>query len=185
VAVKALIKVGYACNQRCVFCHAADRRARPAPATSVEAKIARAAALGCDTLVFSGGEPTIHRELPRWARLVSARGLALGLVTNGRMLAYPEVARQLCARGLAYVQLSLHGGSAAVHDRQVGVAGFAESLAALEQLSGRGLALTVNCVVTTIKLEHLDELVELLEPLPDVRLKFSMVERGHPTRPRP
>lgn len=174
--VKALIKVGYACNDHCTFCHTLDVRHVDAATDEVDRKIDRARALGHTMVVLSGGEPTIRPELVRWAHRVAALGMDFGLVTNGRVLAYPEVVDQLVAARLRYVYLSLHGGTAAVHNRLVRADAFDQSFGAIAQLSGRGLDLKVNCVVTLQNQDHLRGVVDAVLPYPDVVLKFSMVE---------
>lgn len=176
--MKALVKVGYACNEHCGFCHTQDERHVQGTTAEVDAKIRRAAALGHSMLVLSGGEPTIRAELLHWARLSASLGLDFGLVTNGLRLAYPALVDELVRLRLRYVYLSLHGGSARVHDRMVRTEGaFGPAMAAIEHLHAHeGLDLTVNCVVTRGNLEHLVELVDAMRPFPRWRVKFSMVE---------
>ena len=174
--MRALIKADYACNNNCVFCHSADLKGRAAAAT-VDSKIALAARLDCSMAVLSGGEPTIQPRLLRWARLAREAGLALGLVTNGRMLAYPDAARRLQSAGLAYAQVSLHAGSATLHDRITRSQGsFDQTLAAVHGLVDAGVETSVNAVVTRVNMDNLDGLVDLLLPRAGLRLKFSMVE---------
>lgn len=174
--MKALIKVGYGCNEHCTFCHTQDVRHIDAEAAEVEAKIRRARALGHSMVVLSGGEPTIRPELVRWATMVAELDMDFGLVSNGLMLAYPEVVEQLLAQRLRYVYMSLHGGERAIHNRLVRRDTFDVASSAISNLSGRGLDLTANCVVTKSNVEHLGGLVRLLAPLADVRVKFSMTE---------
>jgi molybdenum cofactor biosynthesis enzyme MoaA/SAM-dependent methyltransferase len=182
--VKALVKVGYACNEHCGFCHTQSVREIQGSSAEVEARIRRAAELfrlteGEDAaamVVLSGGEPTIRPELPRWAELIAGLGLDLGLVTNGRMLAYPQLAEHLLRNRLRYVYLSLHGGTPRVHNLMVRTDAFTEAIAALRNLAGRGLDLHVNCVVTRQNLAHLRGVVDAVLPFPDATLKFSMVE---------
>src|SRR5262249_37485785 len=114
--MKALIKVGYGCNEHCTFCHTLDVRHVDGSAAEGHAKIERARELGHTMVVLSGGEPTIRPELYAWAAHVARLGLDLGLVTNGRLLAYPEVVERLVAHRLKYVYMSLHGGTPAVHN---------------------------------------------------------------------
>jgi SAM-dependent methyltransferase len=111
-----------------------------------------------------------------WAKHVASLDMDFGLVTNGRMLRYPELVLKLLAQRLKYVYLSLHGGSAKVHDLMVRSEAFEESYGALENLSGKGLDLTVNCVITKHNVDHLRGLVDAVLRYPDLTLKFSMVE---------
>jgi MoaA/NifB/PqqE/SkfB family radical SAM enzyme/SAM-dependent methyltransferase len=173
---RALIKVGYTCNNHCSFCHTLDARETTASDEDVIRKVNRAADLGFAMVVFSGGEPTLRRELGAWCRHARARGLATGLVTNGRVLAYPLVADRMVADGLAYVHLSLHAGSAAIHDQMTHAPAWGQTLQAVRNLSGRGLELTAACVVTRENLGHLRGVVDLLAPFGDVRIKLSLVE---------
>jgi MoaA/NifB/PqqE/SkfB family radical SAM enzyme/SAM-dependent methyltransferase len=174
---RALIKVGYGCNENCAFCHTLDVRHIDGEASEVHRKIERAKQLGHSMVVLSGGEPTIRKELLGWARHVASLGMDLGLVTNGRMLAYPELVERLIESRLGYVYLSMHGGTARVNDLMVRAEGaFDQTYAALRSLSGRGLDLTVNCVVTRHNLAHLRGVIDACLPLSDVRIKLSMVE---------
>ena len=197
-AVKALIKVGYGCNEHCSFCHTQAVREIQGSSAEVEAKIRRAAELYRQSqaaplapgqaapaqssigapgmVVLSGGEPTIRPELLHWADLIASLGMDLGLVTNGLLLAYPDRVDALLRRRLRYVYLSLHGGSARVHNLMVRSEAFDAAIAALRNLSGRGLDLHVNCVVTRHNLAHLRGVVEAVLPFPDLTLKFSMME---------
>lgn len=174
--MKALIKVGYACNEHCTFCHTQQLRHIDGGADEITAKIHRAHALGHTMVVLSGGEPTIREELFRWAGLVAHLGMDLGLVTNGLLLAYPELLARLMGARLRYVYMSLHAGEAAIHDRIVRAGSFAAATAAIANLQGHGLAPTLNCVVTRQNLAHLRGLVDAATAWPDVTLKFSACE---------
>ena len=174
--MKALLKVGYGCNEHCTFCHTQDVRHIDGESEEVEAKIERAHALGHSMVVLSGGEATIRPEFFTWARKIAGLGMDLGLVTNGLVLAYPDVVERLLGHRLRYVYMSLHGGERHIHNRLVRRDSFEAAAQALRNLSGRGLDLTANCVVTRQNVEHLLGLVDHVAPLPDVRLKFSWVE---------
>lgn len=174
--MKALIKVGYGCNDHCSFCHTLDVRHIDAEASEVHRNIERAKELGHRMVVLSGGEPTIRPELLRWASHVASLDMDFGLITNGRMLSYPALVDELVARRLRYVYLSLHGGTAKVHDLMVRSKAFEQTYGALDVLAGRGLDLTVNCVITRHNVEHLRGLVDAVRPYEGVVLKLSMVE---------
>ena len=175
--MKGLIKVGYACNENCTFCHTADIRHMDDTAERVDWKIDRAKRLGYSMVVLSGGEPTMRPELLRWAKRVATRGLDLGLVTNGLMLAYPHVTDELihdCR--LKYVYMSLHGGDAKVHGSVVRADTFSKAMQAIGNLHGRVDDLTINCVVTTANVQHLRGVVDKLLGFPKLCIKFSMTQ---------
>src|SRR5581483_10440606 len=174
--MKALIKVGYGCNEHCTFCHTLDVRHVEGSAAEVHAKIDRAARLGHTMVVLSGGEATIRPELTEWAAHIAELGLDFGLVTNGLIFAYPDAVEKLLKYRLKYVYMSLHGGSAPVHDRLVRAHTFEQARAALANLAGRGLDFTINTVITNQNVDALEPIVELLLAYPDVVLKFSMVQ---------
>ena len=174
--MKALIKVGYGCNNHCTFCHTLDVRHIDGDSEEVERKIDRAAGLGHTMVCLSGGEVTMRKELVRWASRVAARGMDFGLVTNGRMLAYMELVEKLLARRLRYVYLSLHGGTAKMHNLLVRADAFEQTYAAIGNLAGRGLDFTVNTVVTRQNVGQLRGVIDAMLPYPDVVTKFSMVQ---------
>ena len=98
-------------------------------------------------------------------------------MTNGLLLSYPHVVDELIAEcRLRYVYMSLHGGSAKVHRSLVRADTFDQAFKAIELLHGRIPDLTVNCVVTTANVDHLNELVSRLLPFPELCLKFSMTQ---------
>jgi MoaA/NifB/PqqE/SkfB family radical SAM enzyme len=173
---KALLKVGYACNNNCVFCHSAPHRGHDSDLAAISVKIEQAARLGAGMLALSGGEPTIRRDLASIARIVADHGMKLGLVTNGRMLSYPDLSEQLVSLGLEYVYMSLCGADPGMHDRHAAAKAFNQALEGLGHVSGIVEDLTVNFVVTAWNLETLNEVAGLVESYAPIRLKFSMLE---------
>ena len=173
---RALVKVGYTCNDHCVFCHTDDyRHSGDADTASVLQKVDQVRSRGFDMVVFSGGEATMRADLLELTRHVARRGMLLGFITNGRMMAYGHLVEKLLRHNLRYVHLSLHG-TERYHNKCTGDRSFAQTFEGLRNLTGRGLDLTVNCVVVEQNRHALRELVELLLPFPDVMLKFSCCE---------
>src|SRR5512141_2983489 len=96
------LKLGFACNNRCVFCAQGEKR-RECGARSVEELMgelmeARPAASG---VVLTGGEPTAYKQL----RVVIKAARRLGyrsvqLQTNGRTLSNVKLLAALVEAGL-------------------------------------------------------------------------------------
>jgi len=173
---KALLKVGYACNNNCVFCHSAPHRGHDSSLQQLCQKIDSARRLGAEMVVLSGGEPTIRRDLRQITATIKDCGLQLGLVTNGRMLAYRELADGLLDDGLGYAYVSICGPDAATHDRHTAAKSFNQTLKGLENLAGKIEDLTANLVITSWNIQHLERMPDLMASLGAVRLKLSMLE---------
>jgi pyruvate-formate lyase-activating enzyme/SAM-dependent methyltransferase len=173
-----IVKVGYSCNNGCLFCHAADQQCIGSlPTDQAIDRIADARAHGATGVLLSGGEPTIRKDLLELADACRRHGLAFGLITNGRMLSYAPLLKRLARRGLDYVYLSLHGPED-VHETVTRAPGsFAQTWQAARLLDALdGIQLTVNAVVVRQNLDHLQALVRLLAPLRRARVKFTYVE---------
>jgi MoaA/NifB/PqqE/SkfB family radical SAM enzyme len=155
-----ILKAGYSCNNRCRFCHSEGLRALPTLPGSALRRVLRAAALqGFEGVWLSGGEPGLRGDLLELAALSRDLGLGFGLITNGRMLAYPDLLEGLLARGLDRLHVSLHG-PAPVHEALVQVPGaFAQTARALGLLAGKGgVVTTINTVVCRSNLGCLETL---------------------------
>jgi pyruvate formate lyase activating enzyme len=99
------------CNLRCPFCYNAElvlpKLGAVLPRLSVTGVLARLEerAKLLDGVVVSGGEPTLHPDLPALLREVRALGFLVKLDTNGTR---PEVLRSLVDEGLVdYVALDV------------------------------------------------------------------------------
>lgn len=97
------------CNFRCPFCHNASL-VRPEGEgediseeeffSFLESRRGR-----LEGVCLSGGEPTLHRELPEFLKKIKALGFAVKLDTNGYR---PEVLRELLSEGLVdYVAMDI------------------------------------------------------------------------------
>lgn len=121
---------------------------------------------GARLAVLVGGEPTLRRDLPKLLRAARDLGLGVGLVTNGRTLVYPQLRQRLVAAGVVYVQVGLHGATAATHDGLVGVPGaFAQTTDGLRALLAEApgsLRVDVACTVARSTLPELGALADLV-----------------------
>jgi MoaA/NifB/PqqE/SkfB family radical SAM enzyme len=147
-----------ACNQRCPFCSANEtsQEAIAEPSRMIR-RVARLARQGIEHLSFSGGEPTLCPDLPRYVRVASRLGVkAIEVVTNGVALASAERVRALREAGLTNAFVSLHGHDDAVASRSTGRAGdFARTVQAIHHLLAAGVRTDVNHVVSALNAEHL------------------------------
>ncbi len=97
------------CNFRCPFCHNRDVVLSPdafdeIPFPEIEEYI-RSNSEFLDGIVVTGGEPTIHKDLPELLRKIKDLGMKVKLDTNGTN---PEMLRDVIEAGLVdYVAMDL------------------------------------------------------------------------------
>lgn len=70
------------CNLACPWCDTDFRRFRRLPLPDILEEI-RACAPGCRSVVVTGGEPFIHKDIARLLRALKGRGYWLAAETNG------------------------------------------------------------------------------------------------------
>jgi len=176
----ALLKLGYACNNHCSFCHVGRGRGdKPALATrEILHRMELAVRKGCDGVVFSGGEPAIRDDLEMLVHAASEMDLIPGIVTNARMFSYVKLAERLVEKGLDYALVSLHSAVPEEHDGLVDVHGaFEQTLAGTRNLHDTGIGwLVVNTVITSVNVKRLSGIVELVASMPRAGLKLSLME---------
>ncbi|MDD1746376.1 MAG: anaerobic ribonucleoside-triphosphate reductase activating protein, partial [Methanomassiliicoccales archaeon] len=97
------------CNFRCPFCHNRELVLTPEvyeeiPLEFIEEYV-RENSEFLDGIVVTGGEPTIHRDLPELVKRIKALGMKVKLDTNGTN---PEMLKDLIYAGLLdYVAMDL------------------------------------------------------------------------------
>jgi pyruvate formate lyase activating enzyme len=94
------------CNLRCGFCHNWRIAVDPQPpflqeATALEMLERRKKYV--DAVVISGGEPCMHKELPKFLAKLKERGFSVKLDTNG---CFPDVLEE-CLGSVDYVAMDL------------------------------------------------------------------------------
>jgi len=106
---KVDLALTYGCNNQCAHCYNEPSR-YPMPSLP-ESKwvevIDTLHEIGVPHIIFTGGEATLHPELPHLIKYADSLGMITGLNTNGRRLSYSPYVEQLEAAGLNHVQITL------------------------------------------------------------------------------
>lgn len=163
------IKLSYACNNHCIHCVVADQRASALArgrdfrtTAEVLAELQDARRRGFGLVTFTGGEPTLRRDLPVLVRRAVDLGFVVGIQTNGRVLCQPGPREALCGLGVRFV-VALHGADAGVHDCVTRAPGsFGQTLAALRALASRGEKVTGKVVISRANVASLPAVADVL-----------------------
>ncbi len=163
---KHWVRAVTACNSRCLFCLDSDTpRNLHLPFEEVCAELERGRSeLSADKVIISGGEAALH---PRFHDLI-AHARAIGYsrvqtVTNGWMYAERAFFDAAVAAGLGEITFSLHGHTAALHDRLTRHEGsFARLVKGLVRaVRCPDLIVNVDVVINAQNVGVIDKIVEL------------------------
>jgi MoaA/NifB/PqqE/SkfB family radical SAM enzyme len=159
------VKVGFACNNKCLFCVQGRKRERFGRRSYEELAgflaEGRAQHRG---VVFTGGEPTLHPDLVKLAARARELGYSsIQVQSNGRMFAYRKLCEELVAAGVNEFSPALHGHRPECHDHLTTVAGsFEQTVQGIRNLKALGQRVITNSVITRSNFRHLVELARLL-----------------------
>lgn len=165
------INIFFRCNARCKFCVAGltggGTARKEFSVHEVKEELKKGYQRGCRLLTFSGGEPTIYRELPEAARYAKELGYRrIELKTNGLKLASRRFTKELIEAGVDLFSISIHGPAAEVHDELVGVPrAFERALKGADNVKEQNAGLSLPTCIQQGNFNRLPETVRLLNSL--------------------
>ncbi len=170
MAALGYIQVTRICNQRCLFCSNPENR-RVLDIGEYDREVEDLVATGHDGVLLTGGEPTLHPELPEMVRRAARAGLAARIITNGQETARRGVLESLREAGLRHLHVSLHSHRKAVQDRIARKPGSLDRAARTIRRAGTlGMAVDVNIVLCSLNLPALDRTAAwIVRSFPHVR----------------
>ncbi len=107
------------CNLACGYCTEYDKTSSPIAFEILEQRLRKLKGLGTFGISLTGGEPTMHPDLPRLVRKCRQLGfLRTGMISNGLLLR-PQLIQALNEAGLQEMQISIDGVHANVTTEKV------------------------------------------------------------------
>ncbi len=153
------------CNLRCIHCYSSSQNIRYGnELTPAEAKamIRDLATFGSPVILFSGGEPLMHRGLPELARYAVDQGMRAVISTNGTLITRQNAAA-FKEIGLSYVGVSLDG-MKVTHDHFRGVEGaFDTAMKGIRTCRDLGIKVGVRFTINRHNVEDVPAIFDLLE----------------------
>ena len=170
--LNCLWELTYRCNARCAICNYWRNPSRPGDEMSLEQirqGIERIYGYGTRLINFTGGEPTLRRDLEDIVASASRRGMWTSMVTNGSRLTRERI-RALKDAGLDNLLISFDSLSPGIHDEHRGIPGLqANVVRALEWLHQEFLighrSGGLMCVITRQNVASLEEIVRFADSL--------------------
>jgi MoaA/NifB/PqqE/SkfB family radical SAM enzyme len=142
------VMVGLGCDLRpgCLFCYYAHKNRvgfREWP--DVEAELVAGLRRGNRFVDFSGGEPTLIKDLPAWIGRTRQLGLIPAIITHGQRI--EPMLEDLWAAGLDDILFSVHGDEADHNRLTRTTEGFGKLWRAMTKCAEQGFAFRTNTVL--------------------------------------
>jgi len=164
------IQVVRHCNHFCGFC---SNPTTPYVHTfdSVKVLVDDFVSRGYFGVILTGGEPTLHDELPRIAGYARDQGLHVRMITNGWRMSDPRFAKEMADAGLQHMHVSVYSHYPEVEAQLRGMPKtLGKAQAAVGNALENGIAVNINCVINQLNCDHLHETIEWwIENHPGVR----------------
>ena len=174
---KALIRTGYSCNNKCIFCHLGCGEKSDLTAGEIKIKILFCKKQGYNFIVLTGGEPTIRKDIVDIAKFVKQNKMDFGVITNGRMFSYDSFVKKLVQNNLKYVYVSLLGSTEGTHNEIINSDGFKQTTRGIRNLAKCStIELKVNVSVLSKNIDDLKNIVDLAKKIGVKKLKFSSTD---------
>lgn len=173
------------CNAGCEFCNFSTRSPQQVDRVHIPVEDACAAldvlaANGIGYVVFTGGEPTTHPDMPSLLSRAKQLGIITTLCTNGWLLTADHI-KQYVDAGLASVVISVDAPNAEAHEANRNLPGICSRIADANILL-RDLKVQTAASVTISRLiGDLDELPQFLRSLNFDNVTFSYPQRWLPS----
>ncbi len=175
ITKRVRISTGLTCNVRCTFCYYNDElNTQDYTSEQIRRMLDIAREYGIRDIDFSGGEPTLRKDLPELIAYARTSGFRqICVITNGTRTGDSVVFRSLADAGLNEILVSIHGHTAATHNALVhGSDPFPKVLATLEHANSLGIRLRTNTVVNKLNYSNLPDIAKLIARFRPVASNF-------------
>ncbi|MFH2202791.1 MAG: HEAT repeat domain-containing protein [Elusimicrobiota bacterium] len=139
------------CGYRCVFCITRTKTpkagGRMTPLSAVKAQLPHIRKMGHKTVCFTGGEPTLHPDLPAMVRAARRAGLEAVINTHGMRFADKRYLARYAGLDFSCV-LSMHSHKETVYNKITGTKGFRRTIQGIRNLLNADIPIVFSHVLS-------------------------------------
>ncbi len=156
----------YRCNNKCIHCYSSSPLERPELSTDEWKEIIhKFHDLGVPQVTFTGGEPTLRKDLAELVAEAQRLGMVSGIVTNGRLLS-EELVSKLVSAGLDFAQITLESSDPEIHDSITRIKGsWNETIRGIKNILNSGIYVSVNATLLKRNYRTVESLVRFVAEL--------------------
>ena len=162
----------YGCNNTCAHCYNEPDRYEMASLRREDwfRIIDKLHDVGVPHLILTGGEATLHPDLPAIIRYADNLGHIVGLNTNGRRIAHQPYMETLADAGLNHVQVTLGSSRPDVHDQimsgeRQGARSFGQTVRGIQNAVASRVHVITNTTLMRANMGHVEEIIDFLYDL--------------------
>jgi len=177
--------VWFKCNCKCVFCSVGDflTLARKNKNFGVESTkqikedIDYADSINAHTFSFSGGEPTLRKDLPSLVKYAKSKNIKkIQIQSNGRMFYYKKYCKLLIDAGANEFAISFHSLKEDIQDKLMGVKGsYKQTLKGIKNLREFDQEVKISIVITKLNYKDIPQLTKMLLDLGVSEIRYDFV----------
>lgn len=118
---------------------------------------------GYKWIIFTGGEPTLSLDLPKWISYAKEKWIESRMISNGMMTANFDFTKKLSDAWLELVHFSVYSYNPKIHDFLTNTPGsWKKLMLSIQNASSLGIRVQINTVISHYNQSHLDITVQFL-----------------------
>ncbi|KUO57922.1 MAG: pyrroloquinoline quinone biosynthesis protein PqqE [Alphaproteobacteria bacterium BRH_c36] len=173
-----VVELTYKCPLKCPWCSNPvdfDRYRNELSTEEWKDLLREGRRLGSLQLGFTGGEPTLRKDLEELVDEANRLGYYTNLITSGVGLS-PQRVRDLKRAGLKQVQLSLQSCDSELSEKLVGLDVFAHKIEIARTIKAEGFPMVMNVPVSRYNIDQTEALIDLAADLGVEYLEFANLQ---------
>ncbi len=179
IPLAVLAELTHRCPLQCPYCSNPldlERAGQELTTGEWRKTLSELAQIGVLQIHFSGGEPTVRKDLAEIVKHANDAGLYTNLITSAVLLTKDKL-KDLADAGLSHIQISFQGSETIVADRVAGLAKSHDKKIQVARWSRElDLPLTVNAVMHRQNLHQLSDVIQMAVDLDADRLEIANVQ---------
>ncbi len=163
------------CNLQCLHCLRDNAKATQLSLEDIKKAVLGAKQFGLDYVHFTGGEPFLYTRLPELFEFLKENGAQATFSSNGLLLSKNSSLIKKYRHNFKFINISLDGHTAEIHDAIRGKGAFESAMSAFEFCNKEKLPFGVTCCLNKFNSEYTKDLVRFAKKLKAKHVNFSTV----------
>lgn len=168
---RSFVLITRKCINDCLFCTEKGKMQWEEPTIKELKEILASDCKSFPSIVFTGGEPSLRKDIFELIKYAKSLGYSVRLFTNGRLFSNPRFSEKIAKAGLDAVLIPVHSHLAKTHDQITQRPGsFEQTILGIKNLTSNNIKVQVKIIPNKINYKTLPNLASFLASLPYVNV---------------